>query len=156
MQFGATETLRRVRALGLPRTVVQGFVEHGRKLGRTLGFPTANIRVPPGCQASRGVYATVSELADGRRVAGVASLGLNPTVPILEPRLEVWLFDFDEDLYGQFVRTELVAYLRPERAFESLDALKAQVVKDAELSRLIHRAPDPPSCLEPAQRTRRL
>jgi len=113
-------------------------VQLGRRLGRTLGFPTANVAVHKDFAQRRGVYATVTELSDGRRVAGVASLGLNPTVPNEEPRLEVWLFDFDEDLYGQEIRTELIAFIRDERRFDGLEALRGQVMRDAETARTVH------------------
>ena len=64
-----------------------------------------------------GVYATRTRLADGRYLAGVANIGVNPTTGEVEPRLEVFLFDFDEDIYGEIIETELVAFLRPEETF---------------------------------------
>jgi riboflavin kinase/FMN adenylyltransferase len=68
-------------------------------------------------------------------VPGVASVGTNPTVGVVEPRLEVWLFDFDEDIYGQIIETELIAFLRPEAKFDGLEALTAQIRIDAEQAR---------------------
>jgi len=115
--------------------VVHGTVSHGRRLGRTLGFPTANIPLDAATQPRAGVYAVRCRLADGRRLTGVASVGCNPTVPKDAPVLEVWLFDFDEDIYGQALTTELVTYLREERLFPSLDALREQVFRDAEDAR---------------------
>ena len=116
--------------------VISGLVERGRQLGRQLGFPTANVAVAPHVGARFGVYATRTLLADGRRFAGVASLGVNPTVGGREdPVLEVWLFDFDEDIYGQWIETELVAFLRDELRFADLDILSAQVRRDAEQAR---------------------
>jgi riboflavin kinase/FMN adenylyltransferase len=82
-----------------------------------------------------GVYATRTRLPDGRTVDGVANLGLRPMWRLAEPLLEVWLFDFDDDLYGQTIETELVAFLRPEMTFDGLDALKAQIAADADAAR---------------------
>ena len=127
----------RVQAiLGRP-FAIEGVVREGRKLGRELGFPTANVELGDYVRPKLGIYATRTRLEDGRLVPGVASIGTNPTVGVVEPRLEVWLFDFDEDLYGQNIETELVAYLRPEAKFDSLDALKAQVMADADQARTI-------------------
>ncbi len=82
-----------------------------------------------------GIYATRTRLPDGRVVNGVSSLGLRPMYALEEPLLEVWLFDFDEDLYGQTVETELVAFLRGEQAFADLDALRIQIDADADAAR---------------------
>ena len=86
-----------------------------------------------------GVYATRSRLPDGRIIDGVANLGRNPTTGEVPTRLEVWLFDFDEDLYGQVLETSLVAYLRPEEKFDSLEALTAQVMADAQRAKAVLR-----------------
>lgn len=110
---------------------IRGAVQRGRQLGRTLGFPTANVAVPPDERPRLGVYAAWTRLPDARMYKGVASVGCNPTVGWVEPLLEVWLFDFDEDLYGQTIETRLVAFLRDERRFESLAALTEQVRADA-------------------------
>jgi len=117
---------------------VRGAVQRGRQLGRELGFPTANVNLPAGCAIPRGIYATVTRLADGRCAPGVASLGLNPTIPNAAARLEVWLFDFDEDIYGQTIETVLVQFIRTEARFESVEALRLQVMRDAEAARRIH------------------
>jgi riboflavin kinase/FMN adenylyltransferase len=93
-------------------------VQHGDKRGRTIGFPTANIPLGDYVRPAFGVYATRSRLPDGREVAGVANLGRRPTVEGTEERLEVWLFDFAEDLYGLTLETDLVRFIRPERRFE--------------------------------------
>lgn len=122
--------------LGRPFAIA-GVVQRGSQLGRKLGFPTANIPLGDYVVPKLGIYATRSILPDGRRIDGVANLGRNPTTGEVEPRLEVWLFDFDEDLYGQSLETELVAYLRPEEKFDSLDLLVAQVMRDAETARAI-------------------
>lgn len=121
--------------LGRP-FAIEGVVEHGRQLGRKLGFPTANIALTDYVVPRFGVYATRTRLPDGREVAGVANIGVNPTVEGVTPaRLEVWLFDFDEDLYDQVLETDLVAFLRPEEKFDSLEAMVDQVMADANAAR---------------------
>jgi riboflavin kinase/FMN adenylyltransferase len=125
------------RILGRP-FAIEGVVQRGRQLGRKLGFPTANVDLADYVVPRFGVYATVSRLQDGRRVPGVANIGVNPTVEgITRPLLEVWLFDFDEDLYDQVIETELVAFLRPEEKFAGLEAMTEQVMKDAAEARRI-------------------
>jgi riboflavin kinase/FMN adenylyltransferase len=120
--------------LGRPFTI-EGVVAEGDKRGRMLGFPTANIELGDYVRPAFGVYATLTRLPDGRVAKGVANLGQRPTVGGTVERLEVHLFDFEEDLYGQTVETALVAFLRPEKRFESLDALKAQIAEDAATAR---------------------
>jgi riboflavin kinase/FMN adenylyltransferase len=116
--------------LGRP-FAIEGVVEKGRQLGRTLGFPTANVGLADYVHPKFGVYAVRTRLPDGRVLPGVASIGVNPTVGEVTPRLEVWIFGFDGDLYGQVIETELVAYLRPEEKFPSLQTMTAQVMADA-------------------------
>jgi riboflavin kinase/FMN adenylyltransferase len=118
---------------------IEGEVTKGRQLGRTLGFPTANIPLSDYVRPRFGVYATRTRLPDGRRLDGVSSLGANPTVGGNEARLEAWLFDFDADIYGQTVETELIAFLRPEERFPSLQVMTEQVMKDADLARRLFR-----------------
>ena len=122
--------------LGRP-FAIEGVVEKGRQLGRVLGFPTANVELGRYLRPRLGVYATRTRLADGRIFKGVANLGRNPAAGLVEPRLEVWLLDFEGDLYGQTIETELVAFQRPERNFDRLVALTAQVMADAEQARRI-------------------
>ncbi|HVY33069.1 MAG TPA: bifunctional riboflavin kinase/FAD synthetase [Caulobacteraceae bacterium] len=122
--------------LGRP-FAIEGVVVEGAKLGRKLGFPTANVALGDYVRPALGVYATRTRLPDGRLVPGVASVGTNPTVGVVEPRLEVWLFDFDENLYGQIIETELVAFLRPEAKFDSLEALTVQIKIDADQARAL-------------------
>ena len=92
-----------------------------------------------------GVYATRTRLPDGRVIDGVANLGVRPMFEIVEPLLEVWLFDFSGDLYGQTVETELVALLRGEMKFDGLDALKAQIDADAAAAKAVLSRPPPRS-----------
>lgn len=121
---------------GRPYTVL-GTVIEGRQLGRQLGFPTANLRVHSEQLPPSGVYAVRVRLADGRRLEGVANLGLRPTVEGGETqrRLEVHLFDFAGDLYGQELEVEFVAFLRGERKFDGVGELKAQIAVDAAQAR---------------------
>ena len=119
--------------------VIGGKVERGNQLGRTLGFPTANIHLHRRVSPLSGIYA-VRVGVGGERCTrpGVASLGVRPTVnQVREPLLEVFLFDFDGDLYGQRMTVEFVAKLRDEQKFADLDALKAQMDHDARSARSI-------------------
>jgi riboflavin kinase/FMN adenylyltransferase len=127
---------RAAEILGRP-FAIEGVIQRDRQLGRKLGFPTANVPMGDYVVPKLGVYATRSLLADGRRVPGVANLGKNPTVGEVAPRLEVWLFDFDEEIYGQTLETELVAFLRPEEKFDTIDALVTQVQADAVQARAL-------------------
>ncbi|MFN3229461.1 MAG: bifunctional riboflavin kinase/FAD synthetase [Asticcacaulis sp.] len=122
------------QAMGRP-FAIEGVVSHGVKRGRTLGFPTLNIALGDYQRPRFGVYATRTTLADGRAIPGVANLGQRPSVEGTEARLEVHLFDVNEDLYGQTVETQLLTFIRPEQRFEGLDALKAQITKDSATAR---------------------
>ncbi|MDI1429355.1 bifunctional riboflavin kinase/FAD synthetase [Polyangium sorediatum] len=125
---------------------LSGTVVAGDQRGRTIGFPTANILDAPEALPPLGVYAVLidrlsSEGAGERGVTmlgrGVANLGVRPTVDptAARPRLEVHVFDRNEDLYGARLRVHLVRHLRPEQRFSGLDALKAQIARDAEEAR---------------------
>ncbi|MBL8831065.1 MAG: bifunctional riboflavin kinase/FAD synthetase [Rhodospirillales bacterium] len=124
------------RILGRP-FAIDGRVRHGDRRGRTIGFPTANLSLGPYLPPALGVYAVrVDGAVPGRTLGGVANLGVRPTVggdPA--PRLEVHLFDFAGDLYGRRLVVSLVEFLRPERKFDGLDALKAQIAADAAAAR---------------------
>ena len=124
----AADPVGAARLLTRPFTI-RGVVEHGAKLGRTLGFPTANVTLGAYLRPAYGVYA-VRVLVDGRWVDGVANLGIRPMIePPLE-LLEVHLFDWSGDLYGRTIDVALVAFLRPEWKLDGLDALKAQIDAD--------------------------
>ena len=125
---------RTAAILGRP-FAIEGEVIHGDKRGRSIGVPTANIGLGDYMRPAFGIYATRTRLPDGRSLDGVASLGVRPMFALDEPLLEVWLFDFAGDLYGQTVETELVAFLRPEMHFDDLDALKRQIDADADAAR---------------------
>ncbi len=126
---------RAAAILGRP-FAIEGEVVHGDKRGRTIGVPTANVSMADYMRPALGVYATRTRLPDGRVVDGVANLGVRPMFEIDQPLLEVWLFDFDDDLYGQTVETDLVAFLRGEMVFDGLDALKVQIDADAAAARM--------------------
>lgn len=130
----AGDMARATAILGRPFAIA-GEVIHGDKRGRTIGVPTANIAMPNYMRPAYGVYATRTRLPDGRVIDGVANLGVRPMYEIEDPLLEVWLFDFNESLYGQTVETELVAFLRGEMKFDDLDALKVQIDADAKAAK---------------------
>ena len=125
---------RAAEILGRP-FAIEGVVVEGQHLGRTLGYPTANIGAGDYVRPKLGVYATRTRLADGREVPGVANFGENPTTGLVEARLEVFLFDFDEDLYGQTIETDLIAFLRPELNFSGLETLVDQIKLDVAQAR---------------------
>ncbi|WP_303784430.1 bifunctional riboflavin kinase/FAD synthetase [Sandarakinorhabdus limnophila] len=114
---------------------IRGVVEHGAKLGRTLGFPTANMTLGDYVRPAYGVYAVQVVLPSGERVDGVANLGIRPMIEPRQELLETWLMDWSGDLYGQTLEVQLVAYLRPEMKLNGLDALKAQIAADATAAR---------------------
>ena len=122
---------RATAKLGRP-WAIRGSVVHGAALGHTIGFPTANIALGRHLEPARGVYAVTARLPDGRHQRGVANIGRRPTVSAgPESRLEVHLFDFTGDLYGKELEVSLHAFLRPERKFAGLEALRAQIAADA-------------------------
>jgi riboflavin kinase/FMN adenylyltransferase len=138
--LAAGDMARATRILGRP-FAIEGEVVHGDKRGRTIGVPTANVRMGDYMRPAYGVFATRTRLADGRWIDGVANLGVRPMFETPEPLLEVWLFDFTGDLYGQVVETRLIERLRGEMAFDSLDALKVQIDADAQAARAVLAAP---------------
>ena len=112
----------------------------GKQLGRTLGFPTANLRFPHK-PALQGIYATRVHGVGDAPVDSVSSFGTRPTVDGIEPLLEAHLFDFDGDLYGHHIDVEFVAKIRDEEKFDSLDALTARMRQDAEIARTLLHTP---------------
>jgi riboflavin kinase/FMN adenylyltransferase len=125
------------KILGRP-FAIEGAVVRGRQLGRKLGFPTANVPLGDYVAPKFGVYATRTRLQDGRKLAGVANIGVNPTIQgIIAPLLEVWIFDFDEDIYDQVIETELIDFLRPEEKFPDLATMTTQIMQDAREARKI-------------------
>jgi riboflavin kinase/FMN adenylyltransferase len=126
------------RLLGRPYRML-GRVVHGRHLGQTLGFPTANLRLMRRKSPVWGILAVWSHGIDSRPLPGVASLGTRPTVNGIEPLLEVHVFDFSGDLYGRKIEIEFVAKLRDEIKFDSLDAMIVQMKVDAAQAREVLR-----------------
>jgi riboflavin kinase/FMN adenylyltransferase len=121
---------------------IEGVVEHGDKRGRTLGYPTANMKLGDYLRPAYGIYAIRARLDDGREHAGVASLGVRPTFDPPTELLETYLFDFAGDLYGRVLEVSLHAYLRGEEKFDSLDALTEQMKHDeTEARRLLLPSP---------------
>ena len=116
---------------------VAGVVQHGDKLGRTIGYPTANLAMGDYLRPAYGIYAVRGRLADGRVLRGAANLGVRPTFTPPKELLEPYFFDFAEDLYGQSIEVELVDYLRPEAKFDGLEALTAQMEADCAHARAL-------------------
>ena len=100
----------------MERILIEGVVEHGRRLGRELGFPTANLAVPEDVAAADGVYHSRAEVG-GKVYDAMSNLGRNPSVGGVERRLETHIFDFRGELYGRWLRVELLEKIRDERRF---------------------------------------
>ena len=114
---------------------IEGEVIHGDKLGRTIGYPTANIDLDRYLRPRYGVYAVRGRLPDGRMLDGAANLGIRPSFDPPKELLEPYFFGDPGDLYGRTIEVELHHWLRPEVKFDSLDALKAQIASDCEDAR---------------------
>jgi len=135
LQAGDCETATRLLTRPF---AIEGIVEHGDKRGRELGYPTANVAIGPYLRPRFGIYAVRGRLGDGRVLDGAANIGVRPTFDPPKELLEPYFFDFAGDLYGQRIEVEFISFLRPERKFESLDALTAQMEQDcAEARRLL-------------------
>ncbi|MEH0690449.1 bifunctional riboflavin kinase/FAD synthetase [Vibrio cholerae] len=115
---------------------ISGRVSHGRKLGRTIGFPTANIPLKRCVSPVSGVYVVEALGLGSQPIGGVANIGNRPTVNGVRQQLEVHLFDFQANLYGKQLEIVLLHKLRNEHKFESFDALKQQIELDAEAARV--------------------
>jgi riboflavin kinase/FMN adenylyltransferase len=120
--------------LGRPY-IIDGQVSHGDKVGRQLGFATANIRIRHNPLPMTGVFAVEVRGLGEQPLPGVANLGIRPTVGGTRPLLEVHLFDFDRDIYGAHISVRFVHKLRDEQRFPNFDALKAQIAADAAAAR---------------------
>lgn len=137
LQAGDSQTATRL--LTRPFTI-EGKVEHGAKQGRELGYPTANIDLGAYLRPRYGIYAVRGRLPDGTMLDGAANIGIRPSFDPPVELLEPYFFDFSGDLYGQTVAVELVEFLREERKFDDLDALKAQMAEDcAQAKRVLAR-----------------
>ena len=136
----SSSRIRHALAAGDPATAmhlltrpfaVEGIVEHGDARGRTLGYPTANLRLGHYQRPQYGIYAVRVRIeGDERDHPGVASFGIRPTFEPPEELLEAHLFDFEGDLYGRRIEVDLIAYLRPEAKFDNVDALIEQIRAD--------------------------
>ena len=122
--------------LGRPY-VIQGRVVRGRQLGRTLGYPTANLRLPGAAAPLSGIFATRVHGLSPQPLDAVSSLGTRPTVGGIEPLLETHIFDFDADIYTRRIGIEFVGKLRDELKFDGLPALVAQMDRDADQARRV-------------------
>ncbi len=111
---------------------IEAIVIHGRKLGRDLGFPTANMAVEGNHNIEYGVYRS-SVVIDGVRYRAMSNLGVRPSVDGTVLRLETHVIGYDGDLYGRRLTIRLEEKLRDERKFESLDALRDQLRKDYDM-----------------------
>lgn len=121
---------------------VAGTVVEGARLGRTLGYPTANLKLPEETQLRHGVYAVRLQRADGSLHDGVASFGRRPTFDNGAPLLETFIFDFSGDLYGEAVTVFFHGWIRAEEKFESAEALVAQMDEDSLAARrILERSP---------------
>lgn len=124
------------RLLTRPFTIA-GIVQHGDKVGRTIGFPTANIDLGSYLRPLYGIYAVQGHLADGRVLNGAANIGIRPSFDPPKELLEPHFFDFAEDLYGQTIDVAFHAFLRGEAKYATLEALTAQIAADCDAARAI-------------------
>lgn len=123
-----------VKFLGHPH-ILRGTVVHGHKLGRRLGFPTANLRLIPGLAVPKfGVYACRCVI-DGVSYPAVTNVGTRPTVEGQSVTVEPWILDYEGDLYGREITLEFYFFIRPEKKFPNLEALKAEILRNAEQTR---------------------
>ena len=127
---------RATALLGRPYRM-SGKIVKGRRVGRSLGYATANVDLRRRRSAVMGIFAVrVSGLAEGT-IDGVASVGTRPTFDLIKPLLEVYLFDFDREIYGEYIHVDFIEFLRDEEKFESVEELVAQMQLDAENARSI-------------------
>jgi riboflavin kinase/FMN adenylyltransferase len=124
--------------LGYPWFVTAKVV-HGDQRGRELGFPTANLRLDPDCGLRHGIYAVRVEV-DGQRFDGVANFGRRPMFDTGVVLLEVYLFDFTGDLYGRTIDVAVIAWIRPEFKFDTIDALIARIEEDCRMAKMALRS----------------
>jgi len=132
----AVGDLQRAKALLGRDYSISGLVVHGDKLGRELGYPTANVQMHHDKPPLTGIYAVKLRLSQSGDLPGVASLGVRPTVKADgKPTLEVHLFDFDGELYGQHVQVHFLQKIREEQKFADIEALKRQITLDEQAAR---------------------
>lgn len=131
----AGDVQRANRYLGRP-IMLNGTVVNGKKIGKTIGYPTANLSIAEEYKLipAQGVYVVESEI-DGRLVYGMMNIGTNPTVGGNSQTIETYFFDFDADLYGQELTIEVLSRIREEKNFDSIDALVAAMKEDEVFAR---------------------
>jgi len=129
LQAGDCESATRL--LSRPFTI-RGTVQHGDKLGRTIGFPTANLPLDHYLRPRYGIYAVKGRLPDGKLYPGAANLGVRPSFDPPKELLEPYFFGWSGDLYGAEIEVELHHFLRPEAKYEGLEALTAAIAADCE------------------------
>jgi len=132
--LAAGQVVEAAELLGYP-WFVSGEVVHGDKRGRDLGYPTANMRLEPGCALMHGIYAVRVGVGE-RRYDGVASFGRRPMFDTGTVLLEAFLFDFSGDLYGEMIDVAFIDWIRPELTFDSVPALVERMGEDARLARV--------------------
>jgi riboflavin kinase/FMN adenylyltransferase len=132
LQAGDCETATRLLTRPF---AIRGTVQHGDKVGRTIGFPTANLDLGPYLRPRYGIYAVTGLLPDGRTVLGAANVGIRPSFDPPKELLEPYFFDFSGDLYGQEIEVAFHSFLRSEAKFDSLDDLTAQMARDCDEAR---------------------
>lgn len=141
------------RLLGRPWEV-EGRVDHGERRGRELGFPTANLGLDDYLKPAHGIYAVRAGVDEGpatRWLDGAGYVGRRPTLAGRDELLEVHLFSVSPDLYGQHLRVRLYDFIRGDRAFDSLAAMREQIAKDCSAARHVLAA-EPPAAAEPGRR----
>lgn len=133
--LSAGDVVRAARLLNRPYSI-SGRVMHGDQLGRTLGFPTANVQLRHNRPPLTGIYAVRVEGLGRQALGGVASIGVRPTVTDNgQVKLEVYIFDFDQDIYGRHIRVDFLKKIRDEEKYKDLETLKRQIAKDADEAR---------------------
>lgn len=139
LQNGDCETATRLLTRPF---AIEGVVEHGDKLGRSIGFPTANIPFDRYLRPAFGIYAVRGHMPDGRIVGGAANLGIRPHFDPPKELFEPHFFDFSGDLYGRTIEVDLIHFIRPEAKFDTLEKLVAQIEADcAEARRILEQRP---------------
>jgi len=118
--------------------IVDGIVQQGEQRGRTINFPTANLEFADLVRPKFGVYCVEVKLPKSKTwLPAIANTGKRPTVGGEEARLEVHIFDFDKDIYGQNIQVRFRSFIRPEQKFESFEALKDQIIRDCDGARAL-------------------
>lgn len=136
-EFLATGNLAKARQFLGRNYRLSGRVAHGEKLGRTIGFPTANIHLRRLLSPIQGIFAVQVYGLKDKPVAGAASIGTRPTVKGEHVLLEVHLLDFDQDMYGQYIEVEFIEKIRDEQEFLSVEDMRLQIVEDVQRCRAV-------------------